>query len=77
MTKELTQSVRATQPSYKIQEENDDMEEKKKGQNGQLNILSAELHVQLHRQQLFDISEAIDNEFVEMMKNDGEQKDLK
>ena len=77
LTKELIWSVKGAQQKYQIQQEQRS-ELKKKQQTEQLVILNQELRdLQTRRQQLIEVSNSLDKDFVETIKLAEKQKDLK
>ena len=78
LTKELIRSVKGARQKYQIQQDQQRSEQKKKQQTEQLVILNQELRdLQTRRQQLIEVSNSLDKDFVETIKLAEKQKDLK
>ena len=78
LTKELIRSVKGARQKYQIQQDQQCSKQKKKQQTEQLVILNQELcDLQTHRQQLLEVSNSLDKDFVETIKLAEKQKDLK
>ena len=78
LAKELIRSVKGARQKYQIQQDQQCSEQKKKQQTEQLVILNQELRdLQTRRQQLIEVSNSLDKDFVETIKLAEKQKDLK
>ena len=77
LTKELIRSVKGARQKHQIQQDQQRSEQKKK-QTEQLVILNQELRdLQTRRQQLIEVSNSLDKDFVETIKLAEKRKDLK
>ena len=78
LTIELIRSVKGARQKYQIQQDQQCSEQKKKQQTEQLVILNQELcDLETRRQQLIEVSNSLDKDFVETIKLAEKQKDLK
>ena len=70
--------MKGARQKYQIQQDQQHSKQKKKQQTEQLVILNQELRdLQTRRQQLIEVSNSLDKDFVETIKLAEKQKDLK